>query len=84
MSRCDSCRYQNDFEFHACHICHMEKDMYKPKKTNADRIRAMSDKELGEWVAKSFIHCPHYGEYDYPCDSCAECWTEWLKQEAEP
>ena len=55
MSRCDSCRYQNDFEFHACHICHMEKDMYKPKKTNADRFRAMSDEELAdellEWFA---------------------------------
>ena len=79
MSRCDSCRYQNDFEFHACHICHMEKDMYKPKKTNADRIRAMSDEELamvfGEDCADR--ECPEHRE------SCRKCWLDWLKQEAQ-
>ena len=53
----------------------------KMQRTNADKIRAMSDEELGEWIAH--IHCPHYGEEDYPCDSCAECWTEWMKQEAK-
>ena len=88
MSRCDSCRYQNDFEFHACHICHMEKDMYKPKKTNADRIRAMSDEELAEWIwgvacpgfpATCFGSCPEGQE-----KSCSECWLEWLKKEVEP
>ena len=56
--------------------------MYVPPcQSNADRIRAMSDEELGEWIAH--IHCPHYGEDDYPCDSCAECWTEWMKQEVK-
>ena len=72
MSRCDSCRYQNDFEFHACHICHMERDMYKPKRTNADRIRAMTDEELAVWLAKN----------DPECDP-PEWWLDWLKQKVE-
>ena len=72
MSRCDSCRYQNDFEFHACHICHMERDMYKPKRTNADRIRTRSDEKLAEWLAKN----------DPECDP-PEWWLDWLRQEAE-
>ena len=54
----------------------------KPK-TNADRIRSMPDEELAEWIAYGLRRCPHYGEDDYQCDSCAECWAEWMKQEAK-
>lgn len=42
----------------------------KPQ-TNADRIRAMSDKELAKFL---------YEETDYPKE---EYWLDWLKQEAE-
>ena len=38
------------------------------KPTNADRIRAMSDEELAEWLED---HCYQYG------------WLDWLKQEVE-
>jgi len=78
MSRCDSCRYQNDFEFHACHICHMERDMYKPKRTNADRIRAMTDEELAEKMSglESFALTCGGG---WP----PEKWLDWLRQEEE-
>lgn len=56
----------------------------EPKKmpqTNADRIRAMSDKELARFM----------GNVDYDpwqrCDqckweSCEECCLEWLREEA--
>lgn len=53
----------------------------KPIITNADRIRAMSDEELAEWIAHPKIsYCQHdicNGETD-----CAECALVWLKQEA--
>ena len=52
---------------------------YTRKKTNADRIRAMSDEELAYWIM-----CP----YDSPfCDgtehNCIECTKEWLQQPIE-
>ena len=40
--------------------------------TNADRIRAMTDEELAEWLAKN----------DPECDP-PEWWLVWLRQEAE-
>ena len=50
------------------------------KMSNADRIRAMMDEELANWIA--YLHCPHYEDDDYACDDCKACWLEWLKQEA--
>ena len=45
---------------------------YKPPvETNADRIRAMPDEKLAEWLAKS----------DPECDP-PEWWLCWLRQEA--
>ncbi len=55
-------------------------DINKPKKTNADRIRAMSDEELMEIVIQrgcppcmNHITCGTVG-------TCQECWLDWLKQ----
>ena len=42
--------------------------------TNADRIRAMSDEELAEWMAE----CNAYKE-----NADASQWLPWLKQPAE-
>lgn len=57
---------------------------YKPKPiTNADRIRAMSDEELAEWLAEvnDFGGCPNRGAVN--CQSeCRQCWLDWLRQEA--
>ena len=47
-----------------------------PPKTNADRIRAMSDEELRELLVTA-----QYGEY--PPWHRARCIRDWLKQEAE-
>lgn len=52
-------------------------DHEKPK-TNADRIRAMSDEELADVVV-----CPHTGNWDLCRDDCKKCRLEWLKQPAE-
>lgn len=55
----------------------------KPKHTNADRIRAMTDEELAKWLDNLVEHCN-----DGPCFNCflkAACWDNnilgWLKQE---
>lgn len=49
---------------------------WKPH-TNADKIRAMTDEELAEWIIKHDCHTFLYG-YD-PKDAV----FDWLKQEAE-
>ena len=58
--------------------------------TNADRIRAMSDEELAEWLqglkyspscdSKCHNDFEKYGEqHTY----CVDCWLEWLKEEVK-
>ena len=53
----------------------------KPK-SNADRIRAMTDEELAEFIGDDAMHdiCPNncHDDLDRPCKVCA---LEWLKQE---
>lgn len=54
--------------------------------TNADRIRAMTDEELAEFIASAVDCCnckhPRNGcsEND---ETCAACWCDWLKQEVK-
>lgn len=59
------------------------------RKTNADRIRNMSDEELAKFldiVEQDGISSQYTG---VPCDCCCEktecskCWEEWLRSEAE-
>ena len=56
--------------------------------TNADRIRAMSDEELSDFLSRSgkyFCHGIGYDPHSERCDygyECEECWIDWLKQEA--
>lgn len=47
--------------------------------TNADRIRAISDEEL----ATVLRGCPDSVEV-CPNIPCADCWLDWLRQEAPP
>ena len=59
--------------------------------TNADRIRAMSDKELAEFLADEIPHGDCYGcdlecatfEGDKFVDCCHNAFYRWLKQPAE-
>lgn len=58
---------------------------YKPNcKTNADRIRAMSDEELADLLSAP---CPLLRRFDDKgCPNpkpCRECIADWLKQPAE-
>lgn len=48
---------------------------------NADRIRAMSDEELADWIV-----CPHGNLCDSPGaldGDCPNCCLQWLQQPAE-
>lgn len=47
-----------------------------PKPSNADKIRAMSDEQLAEWLSSLIINGHEYltGEGD---------WRQWLQSEAE-
>ena len=59
-------------------------------RTNADRIRAMSDEELAEWMDCDYgglspwcrlqDECPHLGEEE---TRCYDCMLEWLKKEVD-
>ena len=60
-------------------------------KTNAHRIRAMTDEELAEWASireMCFIYHLLINDPDLrnKCriyDNCKDCWLDWLKQESE-
>ena len=80
---CSACGGESAYTWHGsskfsayCPNCgaemRVETDM-----TNADRIRAMSDEELAEWISKHDCHTNLYG-YD-PKDTI----LEWLKQEVD-
>ena len=55
---------------------------YYKVKTNANRIRVMTDEELAE-----FLNCHNFCARNFDCENgkqpCIECNLEWLKQEAD-
>ena len=62
------------------------KTVIVPKKTNADRIRAMSDEELAEYIEPRWFDCSDFCEdFDAGCSyTCkhnkgAEFLLNWLK-----
>ncbi len=82
---CGGCKHLNNrgyCEFTACIIpCTVSGTIPEVKpRTNADRIRTMTDEELAEWISHPKIsYCQHDicdGETD-----CAVCALQWLKQE---
>lgn len=68
-------------------------DERKRKQTNADRIRAMSDKELASFLADRFANesCNRLSECNMVTATQMEairhtwycCWMDWLEQPAE-
>jgi len=86
---CVMCKHEGRDLFDGCCECEYPENSddpptkYEPKPmTNADRIRAMSDEELAEWLDRLITHCN-----DGPCFNCfmqKACLTsmlDWLKQE---
>lgn len=85
--KCESCNGVIDMcgQFHA----HKE-ETFMPPMTNADRIRAMSDEELSEFISR--IEIGDFGQQVYGktfCDMCKgqyecdDCRLWWLQQPAE-
>lgn len=71
-----------------CYVGELTCDDFEPivkAKTNADRIRAMTDEELAEYHAEK-CGCPH-DPIIFGCKmatiGCIGCWLEYLKQEAK-
>ena len=90
MSKCDNCRLRKetaqafDIHWHGQEDCPY--DVCPEIKTNGDRIRAMSDEELADFL-RGFngmceTHCP-FGECGIHSLSCRDLAIKWLKQEAE-
>lgn len=54
-------------------------------KTNADRIRNMSDEELADVLFDSCLEVMHIDECPYTDNvgMCKECILDWLQSEAE-
>lgn len=98
---CDSCLHDQFCETYCNDCCWVRDEApskwepaphYKPD-TNADRIRAMSDEELAEWIHNGISsdacdYCEYNNGYcdGSPCRGKAEAEmiTDWLKQPAEP
>lgn len=59
----------------------------KKKKTNADRIRSMTDEELANLFDE--VETGSFLADKYPCSECTEkincdvCFLEWLRAESE-
>lgn len=84
---CTNCKHL-EYMIHSkvCPNC-FKGDRWEPiPKTNADRIRAMTDEELAELMEDKGdcppIECPHDGEGAKVTRlDCKACWLDWLKQE---
>ena len=66
---------------------HQEGYAVTRKKTNADRIRSMTDEELAKLLDE--VEIGSFLADKYPCSECTErincdgCFLEWLKAESE-
>ena len=59
-----------------------------PPKTNADRIRSMTDEELDKFLGEVQWDVANYcggvtQKQEYPVPEQRGAWLDWLKQEAE-
>lgn len=91
MVLCKSCKKKDKREYaDDCFACD-KGDQWEAKrhrspnkpKTNADRIRAMTDEELCELLIKICHHPCIAKNGDCGQIECKDCWIEWLKQEYE-
>ena len=104
MGNCKTCKHNNGMAVVAkgeepCFSCLTSKEEYPnyeldaPRVTNADRIRAMSDYELAEWLADILNHCdakPPTADCLESCplykccnDQPSDNIEDWLKSPAE-
>jgi len=76
MKICKNCRYKGCALCGTDHVIHAaDCENYTPA-SNADRIRAMTDEELAEWIVNDLIE-PGYRSADVEYAG----WLDWLRQE---
>ena len=58
---------------------------YPKMKTNADRIRSMTDEELAEFIEDACCPPECYKKHIAECqkEDCVPCWLTWLKKECK-
>lgn len=91
MKNCKNCRYKGRPTYiDPCAGCHeFDKFELKSTTTNADRIRAMSDEELAEFINGIAVRaCCDYCQLAYTDGACTETLCDdarenWLRQPAE-
>ncbi|MBP0975398.1 MAG: hypothetical protein J6P20_04975 [Oscillospiraceae bacterium] len=84
VKRCINCGRVIPEDELICLQCGSENEMqtFRPRIiTNGDRIRAMTDEQLCDFMAESICDRVDICKNDTPCQ---ECRLEWLKKEAEP
>ena len=83
MSLCENCADKTCYGYsHSISEC---EDFIQ--QTNADRIRAMTDEELAEYlsaVANDGGGSCAPGCYDCSTHTCKEAWLDWLKSPVAP
>lgn len=95
MATCNICKNAGTPSYKSpCSECKgFSKYEYKKPQTNADRLRAMSDEELADWLARTQIDNVAEAlaiariSFEQPCgmkDEVKKECLEWLKQPAEP
>lgn len=70
----DECQHIADFKDYK--MCDLYRESIKQPKTNADRIRAMSDEKLSEFISNSDM-------WAFLCENNIDKVLDWLKQEVE-
>lgn len=90
MADCKTCKHKGT-NTHYCDECSSDYDMYERKiVTNADRIRAMDDEELAEFINFGAPDCSrHCADFKPGCSfGCKhnhgnDVLIKWLQSEAE-
>lgn len=98
MAECKTCANYTDFNEvdNGCYMCCKGlENNYKPKQTNADRIRSMTDEELAKTLTDD-IPCKMCGYWSKEISSCNAPFSflctkgyaealilQWLQSEAE-
>ena len=90
--KCHNCALRDAKPCMECSMCMSGDSHFRPipnaiKKSNADRIRAMSDEELAKFISiqSDDCLCSDNSKCDYHCggDSCLKVLLDWLQQPAE-
>lgn len=96
--KCDGCQHKGEHHemmFRPMGVCkrganlleaikNYEAEKCPYKKTNADRIRTMSDEELAAILSDDNRCCPpKHNDCRKYINNCAGCYLEWLQQPAE-